>query len=396
MSDQPWVAPGADPAGPGTGQPPPPPGWAPPTSGPAAFPPPGQGGPPGTYPPAPAPAYTRMDVRPGIVPLRPLTIGDLFGGVLKAVRGNPGATIGLATLTSLVFLVPTTALGAWVASLGSLGSLDESSSAGASETLPDGFGFALVGQYLPSIGQVFSAILLAGFLASVVAAAVLGRKVTAGRTWRATRGRLPHLVGAVLVAAGASLLLVLVCVGIPVGVIAYGESAGGGNIGVYVLVGLVGLLALVAGSLYLSTVWAFATPSIVVERLGVLGGLRRSSGLVGPPTRQPFWRILGLRLLTSLITGVAASVITFPIALVIILVAAALTLDDPTGDSFLVAQTIAQGVAGLLAGALITPFQAGVDALLYVDARIRREGLDVQLIQAAQGAAPPPWPDGTP
>ena len=47
-------------------------------------------------------------------------------------------------------------------------------------------------------------------------------------------------------------------------------------------------------------------------------------------------------------------------------------------------QAILTGVASLVAGALTTPFTAGVDALLTVDQRIRREGLDVQLIQAAQ------------
>ena len=66
--------------------------------------------------------------------------------------------------------------------------------------------------------------------------------------------------------------------------------------------------------------------------------------------------------------------------------------EEPDGSSFLVLQTVISGIAGLIVGALTTPFSAGVDALLYVDARIRREGLDVRLVQAAQGAAEPPWP----
>lgn len=326
------------------------------------------------------------------MPLRPLSVGDLYSGVLKAVRGNAGATIGLATLTSLVFLVPTTALGSWLATLGDFGSLDGSSS--TSETLPDGFGLSLVGQYLPSIGQLFSTILLAGFLAQVIGQAVLGRKVTMGQTWRATRGRVLPLAGAVVVTLLATLGVAAVSVGIPVGVIVYGETAGGGNVGVYVLVGLLGLLLLLAGLFFVSTIWAFATPSIVLDRLGVLGGLRRSAALVGPPWRQPFWRILGLRLLTSLVVGIASSIITIPVVVVLVVIIGFAIYQDPTGsgDSFLVAQTVASGIAGLLAGALLTPFQAGVDALLYVDSRIRREGLDVRLIQTAQGAAPAPWP----
>lgn len=383
MTDQPWVAPGSEPSGdpqrpaagpgpaPGSTPPPPPPGYQ--------------------QQPPPAP-YTRMEFRPGIVPLRPLQIGDIFGGVLKAVRGNPGATIGLATLTTFVFLLPATALGTWLASQSAF-SLVEGTSSTASDTVPDGFGLGILGVYLPAIGQVFSAILLAGFLAQVVGQAVLGRKVTMGETWRATRGRVPAMVGAVLVTLVVALLVLVVSVGVPAGIIVYGETAGGRNVLVYVLVGLVGLLALIAGLGYISTIWAFATPSIVIERLGVVGGLRRSAGLVGSPLRQPFWRILGLRLLTSLIVGVAASVISFPVTLVLVLVLAAVLSQDPNdGGAFLVAQTVASGIAGLITGALTTPFSAGVDGVLYVDSRIRREGLDVQLIQASQGAAPSPWP----
>lgn len=376
MTDQPWVPPGSAP-GPSP-SPAPAPQYPPPPPGPAT-PPPGQV------------PYARMDYRPGIIPLRPLTLGDLYGGVLKAVRGNPGATIGLAALTTLAFLVPTTGLGAWLAGQASFSFLDEGSS-GASDTLPDGFGLGILGVYLPSIGQVFASILLAGFLAQVIGQAVLGRKVTMGQTWRATRGRVPAMLGAVLVTLLAALVVVAVTVGIPVGVIVFGETSGGGSVGLYVLVGVLGFIALMAALFYLSTAWAFATPAIVIERIGVFAGLLRSARLVGSPVKGPFWRILGLRVLTGLIVGVAASVITLPITLILFFVIGLTMAEDPSGGNFLVLQTITSGIAGLLTGALTTPFSAGVDALLYVDARIRREGLDVQLIQAAQGAAAPPWP----
>ena len=66
------------------------------------------------------------------------------------------------------------------------------------------------------------------------------------------------------------------------------------------------------------------------------------------------------------------------------------------GGTLLVAQTLVSGLTALLTGALTTPFSAGVDALLYVDGRMRREGLDIQLIQSALGAAAPPWPSTSP
>ena len=133
MSEGPWVAPGSTPP-PEQGPPPspmPPPGHTAPPPGYAA-PPPGYAAPPPGYPApssgyaTPPPGYAApppggpriagLEFRPGIIPLRPLTLGDLYGAVTKAIRGNVAATIGLAVVTSLVCLVPTTALGAWIAS----------------------------------------------------------------------------------------------------------------------------------------------------------------------------------------------------------------------------------------------------------------------------------------
>ena len=108
---------------------------------------------------------------------------------------------------------------------------------------------------------------------------------------------------------------------------------------------------------------------------------------------MPLWRVFGLRLLTSIVVGIASSIITTPLTLVMIAAMVALgASEDATFGQLFGLQTLITGLVGILAGALTTPFTAGVDALLYVDARIRQEGLDVTLMQAAQGSAPPPWP----
>lgn len=409
MTDQPWVAPGSGPQRPDPTAPPPAGGWTPPTAPPpgaayppspgAAYPPPGAGvpPPPGSTPPPgwQPPAYRTVDVRPGIVPLRPLGLGDVYGGVLKAVRGNPAATIGLAALTCFALLLPTTALGAFLAGQASS---DPFGSFAATDTVPDNAGISLLGQYLPTVGQLLSAVLLAGFLAQVVGQAVLGRKVGMGEIWRSTRGRVLPLVGVVLLTG--FLLLVVLAVGVAGAValvVAIQPSGTGGilaAIGIVLVVGLatVALLALLA------TRWAYAAPAVVLERVGVMASIRRSWGLVGGPSTGPFWRVFGIRLLTAVITGVASTVITFPISLLLLGVVAATTIGSGSSDggTLLVAQTLVSGLTALLTGALTTPFSAGVDALLYVDGRMRREGLDIQLIQSAQGAAAPPWPSTSP
>lgn len=426
MSDQSWVPPGSDPtrppesSAPGTPAAPPPTPPSPPAqapwegspgpSGPAgpttqggyagaphpAYAPPG--GPPSGPPTPPAqPQGWRptFDFRPGIIPLRPLQIGDLFSGVFKAIRGNVAATVGLAALTSVIFLVPFTALGTWVASL------DTTSLAPGSD---DPFGpvnssplsIGSVASYIPSIASTFSTILLAGFLAYVIGQAVLGRKVTMGETWEGTKGRLLALVGATLVVSLITLVVLVIGVGIPVAIgvalVSSGTDPGAGMIVVLVLGGLVWLLALILAMLYFFTRLGFTTSAIVLERMGVGAAITRSWRLVGGLRERNFWRILGLRLLTSLVVGMASSIVTVPLVLIMMGVMFAVLSNGGDASQLFMAQTIMTGVAGLIGGALTTPFTAGIDALLYVDTRIRREGLDVTLMQAAQGSAPAPWP----
>ena len=113
--------------------------------------------------------------------------------------------------------------------------------------------------------------------------------------------------------------------------------------------------------------------------------------LVGTPTRKPFWRIFGLRLLTAMLVGAASSVVMVPLMIVMMIVMFALLDNGGTlGDVYML-QTVLTGVIGIIAGALTTPFTAGLDALLYVDARMRTEGLDVTLMRAAEGTIAPPW-----
>src|SRR6185503_15303753 len=56
----------------------------------------------------------------------------------------------------------------------------------------------------------------------------------------------------------------------------------------------VGLVLLVVPGVWVGTLWALALPVLVLERLGVVGALRRSSELVS----GRFWPMLGLLALT--------------------------------------------------------------------------------------------------
>ena len=353
MTDPQWVAPGTG-AEPNHG--------AGPQFGPGV---------PGAAPPL------MMEFRPGIIPLRPLGLGDLYGAAVKAVRGNVGATVGLALVTTLIFLVPTTALGAWVASL--------ETAPQQSQAFPV---LGMLGGYVPSVGTSLSSILLSGFLAFVIGQAVRGRRVSAVQTWEGTRGRLMPLVGATLVASVSIVVAIGILLVAPVlalvGAIQSAETSNdpSGVIGAVLLL-LGALLVAAVVTLYLSTRLAFVAPTEVLEQLGVRGGISRSWRLT---SGREFWRVLGIRLLTAIIVGIAAQVVTFPLSMI-----GAIGILGTTDPSRLyVWQAIVAGVGGLVAGALTTPFTAGIDALLYVDQRIRREGFDVRLIAAVQEDAGAP------
>jgi hypothetical protein len=315
-----------------------------------------------------------MEFRPGIIPLRPLTLGDLYAAVTKAIRGNVAATMGLALVTSLVCLVPATALGAWVASMDTT-SL-ESDEIG---------GLGLLGTYLPSVGSLISSIALTGFLAYVIGQAVLGRKVGIGETWDGTKRRLPAIAGAVLLTLVGAVVLLGVLLAPPIAwLLAEGEVSAAP-----LVLLLVAVLVAVLLYLWLWTRFAFVTAVIVLEGRGVTAAFARSWRLTAG---APFWRILGIRLLTTVLVGVAAQLVTVPIAVVGLIAVMAAGGED----QLFMWQAILGGIATLISGVITTPFAAGVDALMVVDQRIRREGLDVQLIHTAQQGGPAPWPSAAP
>jgi hypothetical protein len=306
-------------------------------------------------------------------------MNDVFGGVFRAVRGNVAATVGLAALTSLVFLVPFTALGAWVSSHEESVSLEESVNSDTAGLV------GTAGSFIPSIGSWFSTILLAGFLAYVIGQAVLGRKVSAGETWRGTARRIWALVGATLLTSLIFLTTVAVLVGLPIGLLVAADSAGSGGLRVAGIVAIIlGAILLLVAMCFLWTRLAFVTPSLILEHLSVGRAFGRSWQLTGG---NLFWRLFGIRLLAALAIGIIGSLITAPLAIL----GAALAFTGIPLDQMYVWQAVITGVSGVVAGAITTPITAGLDALLYVDHRIRREGLDVQLIQTAQGTAAPPW-----
>lgn len=323
--------------------------------------------------------------QPGVIPFRPLGLGDLYSAAFAIIRGNPASTVGVALILSLIALIPTTPLGVWLTGQATGNIFDPTM------TPTTGTGADLVlmmgGQLVPTIAASFAILALAAFIAYVTGQAVLGRKVKLPETWRGTRGHVLRVIGASLLIGAALLLLTAALIAPGIVTLALGAADGdSGMVGLGLLLLLVLGLVLVAGYLFLWTRLGFVGPAIVLEQQTIMGALRRSWQLT--QIRGGFWRVLGIRLLTMLIVGLVAQVLSTPITFAGMAVVLGTGLDPST---MMISQVIITSLTTLIISSLTTPVSATVDTLLYVDQRIRGEALDVHLMQAVDGQAALPW-----
>ena len=147
----------------------------------------------------------------------------------------------------------------------------------------------------------------------------------------------------------------------------------GGLFGVAIVGGLLvalGTLALVVPGIWLFVAYSVAVPALLLERIGPIRALRRSFRLV----RGRWWPTAGVLLIGYLLIGILGALVTGVIMLVPTVVAEDNTLAGALGAV----------VGGTVGSVLTTPYSAAVVALLYFDLRVRKEGLDLQLI--AEGA----------
>ena len=120
-------------------------------------------------------------------------------------------------------------------------------------------------------------------------------------------------------------------------------------------------------------VFYLAVPTLMLEPVGVFGAIGRGWTLTG----RQFWRTFGIALLTAIIGGVGGSLLSTPFSLVGNF---AVVLTPEYGFLILV---ISQAVAMVVQNAFTAPFMASVTSMQYLDQRIRKEALDVELLREA-------------
>ncbi len=381
-----WTAPTGSPA-PGQAPPPPPPGpgWGPqPPAGGGYGGPGGHGGYGGYSGPGggygawgggwgagwggPPPA-----AKPGVIPLRPLGVGEILDGAVSTMRTHWRTVLGI----SLVVAVITEIIVVLVQGL-ALNDLTGSDALNDPNATPDdvlrAMGDSLIGSGVVFVVSMIGTVLATALLTTVTSRAVLGRAVTVGEAWRDARPQVLRLFG---------LIIVVMLIGL--GVLAVGTLPG-------VLVALSGattagtalavLGALAAGvvAVWLTVRFSLASPALMLEKQGIKKAMGRSVKLV----RGSWWRVFGIQLLAAIIASIVSAIVVIPFSLI----AAAFSGDGVSGllngtGGLGWTYLVVSGIGSVIGSTITFPITAGVTVLLYIDQRIRREALDLELARAA-------------
>ncbi len=325
----------------------PPPGWPghAPSWGPGYASPPGY--PAGQHPPL-APLW-----QPGVIPLRPLSLSDIFNGAVGYVRSHPKPTLGLTTCIVLI----TTVIGFFT---------------GLAATRIEGDLSALAGPVAGATATLLATTVLSGMLTVIVARSVLGAQITVSEAWHRVRGRMPALIALTLLEIAAVAAVVAAVVVVIYGVARAASAA------VATLVGIPLVLGLIAALAYLYVTLALAPVAIVLENKRVTSAIRRSFAL----SNRRFWRMLGILLLAGVVAKLVGMAVSVPFD-----IAGQVLTFGPSAVTAVAVTTIGTAIGGIIT----TPFIAGVVALLYVDARIRSEAFDFTLLATPHVDADSAW-----
>jgi len=313
----------------------------------------------------------------GLVPLRPIPFGAVLGAPFRLQRRAPRTTLGPALVISLV----TTTLAAflaWALTVGPQAALDASYYQDylLAQNLLGTLG--AIGGFVPMVLALTGNALLAGAVVVAASRAVLAERVSfRGLRWR-LQGRIGRLVAwtaiVFLVTAGVLALASL----LPV-TLAVSSSAGSAFA---FLVAFLEAIAIVLVGGYLGGRIGFTSHVIALEGLGVAAAIARSWRL----TRRAGWRLFGSQLLIWIVVALAAGILTLPISWALDL---AVGLIFPTGatqaqsEIYSAARTVILTAVSAVIGAFGLVMQSVCAALLYLDQRMRVEGLDLALARYA-------------
>jgi hypothetical protein len=318
-----------------------------------------------------------------------MTLGTILGASFRVLRRNPRPVVGFSLIIHAIVLLITlvvtgfftvNALNGYFQVLSS-GNFTQASASSAIGS----FALAEVGAVVTGLFTYAGQAILQGIVTMDVARGTVGEKLPLRALWGRARGRILVLVGWALLVVGVALVVLLVLFGGDVLLFAVGGAGG-------IAVGIILLVVIFAGgavlSAFLWTKLSLVPSALVLERLPLGAAIRRSWSL----TRGFFWRTFGIELLIAVMLLVAASIVEFPVTIVVELLT---FFANPTGvsnsaaslSSVFGATQVAGSIAGAIAATITAIIATASTALIYIDLRIRKEGLDLQLVRFVDARA---------
>lgn len=344
--------------------------WQPPSSAPT---------PPAASfaPPLGQPAAWTPPPKPGLIPLRPLGFGTILGAAFQVIRRNPRPTFGIALLLNgvvlVLFALVVGGVTVWV-----FGRLNSATSENTDDIMAGAIGAIVVSALIPVALSILISAILQGIISLEVSRATIGEKLTVRGLWRLARGRIGALIGWSALTTGVVLVAVVIVALVITLIIALGGQAG---LVIGIILAILAALASVVLWAWISTKLALVPSALMLERLTLLQAVKRSWRLTSGYSY--FWKTLGTILLVYTIVQVASQVVSTPLGIV---AGIAGVLVNPNGDEaagvvVLVVTYLISGIVGLVFGAVASVTQSSATALIYIDIRMRKEGLDLDLVR---------------
>ena len=313
--------------------------------------------------------------KPGLVPLRPLAFATILAAAFQVMRRNPGPTFGFALLITGVIVL----LSGAVIGLVTVFAFSRTFNAAPEDidTITAGsVALVILAAIVPVVLSIVVSSILQGIVSLEVARATLGEKLGLSGLWRSARGRIGALIGWSMLITAIVLVAFLIVAATIGALVALGGPAG---IAIGVILGLLAGLGATAAFIWLGTKLALVPSVLMLERIRLADAVRRSWTI----TNGFFWKTFGIILLVSVIVQTVASVISFPLNLIAGFGGALL---DPNGseEGLLVISIIVlvlSVVISVVFGAIALVAQSATPALLYIDIRMRKEGLDLELLR---------------
>lgn len=316
--------------------------------------------------------------KPGLIPLRPLDFGTVLGACFQVLRRNPRPTFGAALLLNALVVFLSSGISTILVATG-FDRAARASTADADTILAGTIALLIVSGLLAIGVSIVAQALLQGIISIEVSRGTLGEKRTLRELIALGRGRWWALIGWTALIGVAAVAAFSVLIAITVGFFIPGDP-------VLALVGVVvvllGGLALGAGAIFVATKLAFVPAAIVIERLTLGDAIGRSWRLV----RGAFWRVLGTLALVTVMVNIAASIVTTPFQLAATFAA---PIVNPAGQIetdltlFVVLNVIVIAITAVV-GAIGSVLTTAASSLLYIDRRMRTEGLDLELQRSVE------------